>query len=274
MNTQSRTVEVSGCRAQITDVGSGKPVLMLHGGGPGATGLSNFARNVSDLSRDHRVIVVDLPGFGGTDPWPGEGGLFRCMGLFVEALLDHLELDCASIIGNSMGGGIGIDMAIRVPERIDRLVLMGPAGGLTVSTPMPTEGLLRMVTFYGGDGPSEAKLRTILESLVHDPAQLSEVTFAERYADATKPDRAKNYAPLKYHIEELWREKLTDIQAPTLLLWGREDRVIPLDAAYTYLRLMPRAELHVFPNCGHWVQWERAVEFNALVRHFLNLGEG
>lgn len=269
MSSQGHYLDVKGCRARYFEAGSGEPLLLLHGGGPGASGMSNFSRNFAALSQTNRVIVVDIPGFGETENWPGEGGIFGCMSSFAEAFLDTLEIDKTSIVGNSMGGGIGIDMAMRLPERVQKLVLMGPAGGLTLTSPMPTEGLIRMLTFYSGGAPTEQKMRGVLELLVHDTSLITDEIVAERFAVASAADKVQNYAPLKYHWEELWRAPLADIKAPTLIIWGREDRVIPLDAAYTYLKLMPGAELHVFPNCGHWVQWEQATRFNALVQHFL-----
>jgi 4,5:9,10-diseco-3-hydroxy-5,9,17-trioxoandrosta-1(10),2-diene-4-oate hydrolase len=272
MNPQSRYLDVQGCRARYFEAGSGDPLLLLHGGGPGASGLSNYSRNFQALAENYRVIVLDLPGFGETEAWPGEGGIFGCMSRFVEAFLDTMAIGKASVVGNSMGGGIGIDMAMRVPDRVDKLVLMGPAGGVTLTTPMPTEGLIRMLTFYRGPAPTEQKMRGVLELLVHDTSLVTDELVAERFKVATTPDKLQNYAPLKYHWEELWRAKLADIKAPVLIIWGREDRVIPLDAAYTFLKLMPSAQLHVFPNCGHWVQWEQAANFNALVRHFLQHG--
>jgi pimeloyl-ACP methyl ester carboxylesterase len=150
---------------------------------------------------------------------------------------------------------------------------MGTGGGVPVTSPFPTEGLLRMLTFYDGEGPTLEKLRRVIDLLVFDPSAITEDLIQERFRTATLPQtlanpplRGRGYNPK----DDLWREPLYALQCPTLLIWGREDRVMPLDAAFILLRTIPNAELHVFPQCGHWAQWEKADAFNLLVQDFLD----
>lgn len=271
MQIKDHTIEVLGARARYHEAGEGPAVILLHGAGPGASGLSNFRKNVEALSAKHRVIVPDFPGFGESENKLPAGGLFAVMGGFVRALMDQLGIERAAFVGNSMGGGVSLEMALRAPERVEKLVLMGTGGSIPIFTPMLTEGLTRMVGFYAGDGPSMEKLRRVIDLLVYDPSAITEELMQERYKAATRKDVVDNYVLKAHPWEELWRENIGAITQETLLIWGREDRVVPLDAAFLLMKAMPKARLHVFPQCGHWAQWEKAGEFNALVLNFLAL---
>ncbi|MFZ4122460.1 MAG: alpha/beta fold hydrolase [Caulobacterales bacterium] len=269
-NLEERHLDILGVRTRYHDVGEGEPLLLLHGAGPGASGLSNYRRNIEALAAGHRVLILDLPGFGGTDNKLPEGGLFAAMGVFVRAFLEALGIRRVSVIGNSMGGGIALEVALRAPGLVRCMVLMGGAGSLPTFTAMPTEGLQRMFGFYSGEGPTMQKLRAVLSLLVFDQSTITDALLEERFEAATRPDVVAEYIITKRPIEPLWREDLASLSHPTLLIWGREDRVIPLDASFLLLKQIPNASLHVIPRCGHWVQWEKADAFNALVLEFLS----
>ena len=270
---ESHFIDAPAGRLHYHDFGEGEATILVHGGGPGAYGLSNYRRNVDALSQGRRVIVIDLPGLGQSDSRPAPGSLFEPMAAAVLDLMNHLGLDKASFVGNSLGGATSLRFTLDHPERTHKLVLMGPAGGLPVTSTFPTEGLMRMLNFYEGEGPSIEKLRRVVELLVYDQGAITEELLAERYRDCTSakalanpPLRGRGYNPK----DDLWRERLNELQHPTLLIWGRDDRVLPLDSAFVLLKCLPQAELHVFPNCGHWVQWEKADRFNELVGRFLD----
>ena len=269
---ESRFSTVDGLKIHYHDVGQGEVVILLHGGGPGATGISNYARNVEALAKTHRVIVVDFPGYGESDNQPIPGGLFSTMGASIVGLMDAIGIEKASFVGNSLGGGAALHIALEHPTRVAKLVLMGTGGSLAPFSPTPTEGLGRMLQFYAGEGPSREKLRRVIELLVYDPAQISDELLDIRYTAATQPKVVAN-PPLKGRggqaIDDLWRQPLYTIQAPTLIVWGRDDRVVPMDSAFLLLKVIPNAQLHIFPKCGHWAQWEKADEFNELVLSFL-----
>ena len=270
-------VDVLGGRIAYHDVGApagGRtPVVLIHGGGPGASGFSNFSRNVAPLAERERVLVIDLPGYGGSDNREIEGSMFDLLSTVLVGFLDALGIDKASLIGNSLGAGTALRTALDHPARVERLVLMGAGGSLPIHSVYPTPGLMKMFGYYGGDGPSERKLRAILDELVYDPRLIPPELFAARLAASMRPDVIAN-PPLRQRAaalarDDLWREPLYRVKHPVLLIWGREDKVIPLDAAFLYARTLPNAELHVFPRCGHWAQWEKADAFNALVAAFL-----
>lgn len=139
-------------------------------------------------------------------------------------------------------------------------------------SPWPSEGIKHLFNFYEGDGPSMQKLKNFIEIMVVDKSELTEELYQERFKAATDPETIKN-PPLRMRkgmpLEELWKEDLGSLRNEVLLIWGREDRVIPLDMSLFLLNRIRKAQLHVFPNCGHWAQWEKAPEFNRIVSGFL-----
>lgn len=269
MSFEDRFIDVDGVRTRYHDAGEGEPTIFLHGSGPGASGLSNFRRNIEPVSASHRAIVIDLPGFGETENKLPAGPVYEAMGAFVRRFMDAIKVEKASFIGNSMGGGTALMVALRAPERVNKLVLMGTGGSQAIFSPMPTEGLRRMRNFFSGDGPTMEKLKGVIELLVFDPLSMTPALLEERLKTASRPDVKANTIFDRLPWGDLWREDLARLRHSTLVIWGREDRVIPLDASFMLLKTIPDARLHVFPSCGHWAQWEKADEFNALVLDFL-----
>ena len=258
-----------------TGVGGGLPLVMLHGGGPGASAWSNFGACLERFAADFRVLLVDQPGFGGSDKPPVEGNYFTFAADKLAALLDELGLERVHLLGNSLGGGTATRFALKYPKRVGRLILMGP-GGLQqpVFTPDPSEGLKRLYAF--GADPTRDNMRAFVSVMVHDQSLVTDELVEERYAAATAPGAREAMAslgasfmdPETFEDGMLWREAYK-IRHRTLLTWGREDRVNPLDGALLALKLIPKASLHVFPNCGHWAQIEAAEDFHVVARDFL-----
>lgn len=267
MEVSDKFVDVAGTRTRYHDVGQGEPTILIHGGGPGASGFSNYRKNIEPLAEGRRVIVVDLPGFGETEGKLKDGPVFEAMAEFTRAFMDAIGVQKASLVGNSLGGATSLMVALRAPDRVNRLVLMGTGGSQAIFSPMPTEGLRRMATFHAGEGPTLKKLKGVIEMLVFDSSSITEELLAERLKAASRPDTIDIF---KRPPLEVWREPLHKLKHKTLLVWGREDRVVPLDSSFILLKTIPNAQLHIFPKCGHWAQWEKADEFNALVADFLD----
>jgi 4,5:9,10-diseco-3-hydroxy-5,9,17-trioxoandrosta-1(10),2-diene-4-oate hydrolase len=281
----SRFAEAAGLRLHYHEAGSGAggadgdaaPVVLLHGGGPGASGWSNFGRNLPVFAQGFRTLVPDLPGFGRSAKPPVTGNYFTFAADALAGLLDALGIERAHLVGNSLGGGTAVRFALRYPERAGRLVLMAPGGlGLNVLSPDPTEGVRRLAAFGGPPGPSREKLAAFLRTLVFDQRLVTDELIDERYADAAAPESlaamaslgASFFDPATAEDGMLWREAHR-LRQRVLLVWGREDRVNPLDGALVALKLIRRAQLHVFGGCGHWAQLEKFDEFNRLVTGFL-----
>lgn len=270
---QSRIAPTSAGDVHYQVHGEGPTLVLIHGGGPGAYGFSNYRKNIEFLSRRNRVIVMDLPGYGGSAKRAQPDGLLVSLSDAVCDILDHEKIESASLVGNSLGGGTSLRFALDHPDRVDKLILMGTAGGLPPFTPFPTEGLARMQTFYDGEGPTLEKLSRVIDLLVFDRSAISQELLEERFRICTLPATMAD-PPLRnfqaHPKDMLWKQGVETITKPTLIIWGAEDRVVPLDAAFILAKLIPNADLHIFSKCGHWAQWERADEFNLLVDHFLH----
>jgi 4,5:9,10-diseco-3-hydroxy-5,9,17-trioxoandrosta-1(10),2-diene-4-oate hydrolase len=260
------------------EAGTGAPVVFLHGGGPGATGRSNFGPNFGVFAKRFRTILVDQPCFGKSmDISQVEGHYWTYAADTLLSLLDDLGIEKVHLVGNSLGGGTAVRFALRHPTRTDRLVLMGPGGlSINVFSPDPTEGTKRLFEFSAPPGPSKEKLAVFLKTLVYDQKLVTDELIEERFASASSPEALKAMwamgrsfmDPATAQDGMLWREA-HQVKHETLLIWGREDRVNPLDGALMALKTMKNARLHVFGKCGHWAQLEKFDEFNKLAMDFL-----
>ncbi len=252
-------------------------VVLLHGGGPGASAWSNFGPNIGVLARSFHTLAVDQPGFGRSAGPVGKAQYFTQSADALAGLLDELGLAKVHLIGNSLGGGTAVRFGLRHPDRVGAMVLMAPGGlALNVLAPDPTEGIKRLYDFAAPPGPSKEKLAAFLRTLVHDRSLVTDELVDERFAAASDPAALRAMAamgstftdPATYEDGMLWREAHR-LRHRVLLVWGREDRVNPLDGALVALKLIRRAQLHVFGGCGHWAQLEKFEEFNRLVTDFL-----
>src|SRR5271166_315748 len=272
-----RIVRAAGRDIFVVEAGEGPPLLMLHGGGPGATGMSNFSRNIPTLADRFHVIAPDMPGYGrsskGLDRTDPFGELARAM----LGLLDSLGVEKAHILGNSLGGSCALRLALEAPDRADRLVLLGP-GGIDTSRRPPTEGLLHLLDYYSGEGPSREKFEQFLrKDLVFDGAALPDALIATRYAASIDPEvvanpplvRPKDLANARA-LDLTLDPRLGSLETPTLVLWGTEDCVNPASGGRSLQEKMPNCDLYLFSRTGHWVQWERAAQFNAATIAFLS----
>jgi 4,5:9,10-diseco-3-hydroxy-5,9,17-trioxoandrosta-1(10),2-diene-4-oate hydrolase len=253
--------------------GTGEPVVMLHGGGPGASAWSNFGRNLPEFAARYRTLLVDQPGFGRSDKPEITSQYFTFAADALRKLLDELGIERAHLVGNSLGGGTAVRFALDHPDRSGRLVLMAP-GGLTLNVfaPDPTEGVRRIFAY--GATPSRERLAAFLRTLVYDEELVTDELVDERQVAASDPESVRAMASMGASFARwpdegaLWREAHR-LRQRVLLVWGREDRVNPLDGALVALKTIPRAQLHVFGRCGHWAQLEKFAEFNRIAMDFI-----
>ena len=259
------------------DVGDGPSLLFLHGSGPGVTGWRNFRGILPAFADTFRCLVLEFPGFGVSDDFGGHP-MVTAQGV-VAPFLDALGVDRTDVVGNSMGGGVGINFAIHHPHRIGRLVTIGGIG-TNVFSPGPSEGIRLLQEFT--EDPTRQRLVDWLNSMVFDQSLVTGELIEERWALATDPDtlaaarRMYGKAAFAAMMDMMrtadvpmpWAQ-MHKVAAPTLLTWGRDDRVSPLDMALIPMRTIPNAELHVFPNCGHWAMIEAKAAFQSAVLAFL-----
>jgi 2-hydroxy-6-oxonona-2,4-dienedioate hydrolase len=277
----SHVVQSAAGRQHYHEAGPGSgaaPVLLLlHGSGPGVTGWANFSENLPVFAPKFRTVILDLPGYGGSDP--AEGNPMAAGADAVVAFMDKLGIEKAHIIGNSFGGLVSALVAAHHPERVDRFVTIGGVGfGLFGA--FPGEGINLLTEF--AENPTRENLATWLRSMVFDQSLITPALIDERFKHAVEPvtlattRKLYSRAGVKALAEAVEGPNavnsfghLARIKAPTLSCWGREDRVSTLDRALVPMRLIRNCELHVFPNCGHWTMIEHKFEFERLVLEFL-----
>lgn len=268
--TSSRFVSIDGCRLHYHDVGSGPLLLCIHGGAPGATGWINFGRNVPELSKHFRTVVIDLPGYGKSDKPDIQSGRHEFYARMMVGLIHSLGESRAHVLGMATGGSVAMLMAINHPEVVDRLVLVSSAGSRSMFGMKP----LRPASYeyLSGDGPSPEKMRVYLEQLIYDKELITEEVIQERYLASIDPEFLKN-APegrttRKQTPTDLWK-KVDQIKCETLIIWGRENRTHSFESALFLHSLIENSQVHIFGKCGLWVPYEKLNEFNRLVVSFL-----
>jgi len=278
----ARTLHISldGAPLQIhcNDTGAPTPqaqtVVLLHGSGPGVTGWSNFGRSMGPLAdAGYRVLAVTCPGWGPSSAVVSTGSRPELNARVLAAVLDALELQQpVALIGNSMGAHSAVAFALARPERVRRLVLVGGGtGAASIFQPQLPEGLERMHAVYRT--PSLDNLRRMLQALAFAPENLQEETVQALWRSVmARPEHLENFVrslevnPRQYPDVG---SRLTEISAPALLIWGRDDRFVPLDIALRLLAGLRHAELHVIGNCGHGVMMEQAPAVNRMALEFL-----
>lgn len=237
------TVHVNGIRTNYHDVGSGPPVVLIHGSGPGVSAWANWRLTLPALSEQHRMLAPDVLGFGYTDRPAGGRYDLEAWTEHLVGFLDALELERVSLVGNSFGGALALNVAATAPGRVDKLVLMGSVGVPFTLTP----GL----------------------DAVWGSAQ-------SRLEEATRPGVQEAYstmfpAPRQAAVDALTIDDglIRAIRCPTLVVHGRDDQIIPVSNSLRLHELIDDSRLHVLGQCGHWVQIEHAEAFNRLVGDFL-----
>ncbi|ROO87109.1 pimeloyl-ACP methyl ester carboxylesterase [Actinocorallia herbida] len=267
-------VDVGGFGLHVAETGTGRPTVLLHGGGPGCTAWSDFAPVVPRLAAGRRLILVDFAQYGASDD-PDITGVpadFHAAALL--ALLDALGVAESDLVCQSLGGLAAFALAARAPERVRRLVVTG-------SQPAPAPpgvgsntwlGLEARDRYYGGDGPSPAKMRDLLAALEwHDPSRLPVETVARRHAAATTPMALGLLAePARRGTPGDLAAVLPEVTAPVLLLWGEHDPFAGPDYALSLAARLPRADLAVLGRTAHHPAEERPAAYALAVSAFLD----
>ncbi len=261
-------------KLHYNDLGDGpQTVVMLHGSGPGASGWANFHRNLDPILEDgYRIILLDCPGWGRSDSVICTGSRSELNARCLRAVMDGLRIERAHLIGNSMGAHSAVAFALAHADRIGKLILMGGGtGGPSPFVPMPTEGIKLIGALYRD--PTVENLKRMMNVFVHDASSLTEALYQQRLDNMlARRDHLENFVKSQAANPRQFTDygpRLSEIEAETLVIWGREDRFVPLDVGLRVIAGIPNAELHVFNKCGHWAQWEHAEKFNRMVREFL-----
>lgn len=267
-----REVDVVGARANYVEMGEGPPIVFVHG----LSGAwQNWLEQIPHFARSHRVIAVDLPGFGASPMPPWEISV-PAYGSFVRDFCERLGVERCAIVGNSMGGFIATEVAIAEPERVSRLVLVSAAGITWARARREPAAMIGRV----GRAAAPLALRFQMSGIrrpgirrrafggvFHDPEALRRELLWENVVPALQSPGY--YDAMTTLVGYDIRDRLEEIEDPTLIVWGRNDRVVPVPAALAYRRRIDHAELHIFDNTGHVPMMERPVRFNGLLERFL-----
>ena len=264
-------IDAGGIDTNYHDAGQGSatPLLLLHGSGPGVTAWANWRLNIPLLAEGRRVVAPDMVGFGYTER---PEGIRYNLDTWVKHAIDFLDalgIEQDDVVGNSYGGALALAMAIRHPQRVRRLVLMGAAG---VDFEL-TQGL----DDVWGYVPSVEGMRHLMDSFAYNKALISDELAELRYRASIRPGYQQAFAQMFPAPRQRWVDALASAEADiraldkeTLIIHGREDRIVPPVTSKTLFELIEHAQLHMFGRCGHWTQIEHAARFNKLVTDFLN----
>ena len=261
-------VDAGGISTNCHDMGDGPPVLLLHGSGPGVTAWANWRLVLPALARQFRTIAPDMVGFGYTERPANAHYAMDFWLSHAVGLLDALEIERVSIVGNSFGGGLALALAVQHPARIDRLVLMGSSGVEFEITPG-----LEAVWAYE---PSHENMRELIELFTYDRSIVTDDLVRMRYEASVRTGYQETYArmfpaPRQRHVQALSCNEvaLQALEKETFIIHGRDDRIVPVESSIRLHDLIPRSQLHVFGRCGHWTQIEQNTRFCRLVMDFL-----
>jgi 4,5:9,10-diseco-3-hydroxy-5,9,17-trioxoandrosta-1(10),2-diene-4-oate hydrolase len=276
----SRKEKVGDLTLHWNEAGTGDQVLIaLHGSGPGASAWSNFKGNLPVFADQFRTLLIDQPGFGRSDKPKVTGSTMTHAAKAIVALMDKLKIEKAHFLGNSYGGGVAARITIDHPERVEKLVLMGPGGiAHVIFSPDPTEGISILREFL--TKPTRESLERFVRIMVYDQKLVTPELLEERWSTVNDKDTFEGFKRVAMpdvtpeegrrirEENDLWRH-LEKVSHQVLMIWGRDDRVVPMDSAFLALRRLRNSRLHIFSRCGHWAQVEKKDEFNRLVVDFL-----
>jgi len=263
-----RWVNAGDIKTRYLTSGNGETLILLHGGGAGVSAVHNWQNSMGPLAdAGFSVYAPEIVGFGMTDK-PADGNTVAAKVQHVKNFIDALCLDKVNLVGNSLGGRISLGVASDWPGRVKRMILMGSAGMRLEPSPA-----LKQLFGYT---PSKEKMRQMVETFCYDASAVTDEMIDLRYQLSLLPGAQDAYEGFMKGISDPTRpsemnieEKLPGIKTPTLLIWGKHDKIVPLSSGERMAQLLPNARLEVLDKCGHWTQIEQTQKFNQLVIDFM-----
>ena len=275
-------IDVKGVKIHYHEAGKEHPdtIVFLHGGGYGASGWFNFYLNIEPFSEHYRTILLDMPNFGKSAALsPADRGGIGYDAAILSEFLKLKGIEKASLMGNSKGGADAIRFSVDHTDQLDLNILMGAATGpsvMDVETPQGSallEDILRE--------PTRDKVEKVLHLFVFDDSFVSEEWIDLRMKGMAQSDELGHRTarliptagtPIATNVN--FTQSVGAVPNPTLVVFGAHDRFAAMDSSLSLLRHYPNSELHIFRNCGHWVQFELSEEFNEQVINWMKLKKG
>lgn len=261
----------NGQRMHYLDVGEGPVVVFLHGSGPGASGHSNFQGNYPVWAEQgYRCLVPDLVGFGFSDK-PED--VDYPLAFFVECLkqtLDAAGVTRCSLVGNSLGGAVGIGLALQYTEMVEKLILMAPGGMSEREEYLQMPGMQKMFEVYFSQEPKTTEMmRGLFEfGLVYDPSHITDALLEQRMHVM---DMMNSQVMLTMDIPYL-PDRLSELQCPVLVFWGANDQMMPDSGILALVNHCANMKMITLSECGHWAMVEHEALFNQECLQFLGSG--
>jgi 2-hydroxy-6-oxo-6-(2'-aminophenyl)hexa-2,4-dienoate hydrolase len=264
----SSFVDAGGIRTHYIESGAGQPVMLVHGGGPGADGHGNWHSCLPLFAREFRVLAVDMLGFGRTEkPDPtafeySQDARARHLTAFIEAV----GAGPVTLIGNSMGGLTSLCVAIERPDLVHKLILMGSAGIKSVLPPA-----LQPLLNYDG---TKDGMRRVIGALTHDSYRMDEALLNYRVEMANRPDTMKALQAAMQWVKQqhglyIDEDRIRRNRVPTLVIGGKNDPIVTPAQIFRFLELIENSWGYLIPHCGHWVMMEQPEEFAAICMRFI-----
>jgi 2-hydroxy-6-oxonona-2,4-dienedioate hydrolase len=275
--TTGAFAQADGVTYHYIEMGTGRPAIFLHGGGPGCTAWSDFSAVAPLFARDRRCLLVDILQYGKSGKPVIKGPMWDYHAAKTVALMDTLGVEAADFVCNSWGGTIALNLAAKYPSRVRSLVVTGSMpvfyGPLAPLPEGGRRGRNARDAYYGGTGPSLAKMRELMARLEwYDAEAIPDETVEMRYRQSLDPEEMA-LAAASDNPRGDWQDLTAElglIQAPVLFAWGMQDAFLTPDYPLMLARMIPRGQLYVMDRVSHHLQEERPHDFYSVVNGFLD----
>ncbi|MGM0520108.1 MAG: alpha/beta fold hydrolase [Campylobacterota bacterium] len=264
-----KSIKTGSFNTNYHDLGEGEPVIFIHGSGPGVSAYANWRLAMSEVSKNYRMIAPDMVGFGYSDRPDGIKYNMDVWAQQIIDLMDGLNIKKTHLVGNSFGGGLALRLAIKYPQRFDKIVLMGAMG---VEFEL-TAGLDQA----WGYTPSIENMKALLDTFAYSRELVTDDLAKMRYEASIRPGFQESFSsmfpyPRQNSVKDMASDEkdIAAINKEVLIIHGRDDKVIPFENSIRLHHLIEKSQLHSFGQCGHWSQIEHKNRFNKLLIDFFS----
>ena len=269
-----REITVQGIKVHYNEAGSGPALMCFHGGGPGASAWGNTRYCLLKLSQHFRCILMDLPGYGGSDKDAKLNGepLDVFLARLVVAVMDQLGIDRSHLYTSSQSGPMGLRVGIDYPDRVGKIIMQSSSperGGQLMFSASPAEGLKSLAVF--AQSPTRENMERMMHLFIPNDELCTNDVIEARYRMALTPGHLEARREFSASKNSDLSQQVRNLKAEVLVVWGYQDRMVPVEGALRALALIPNVRVHIWGGgTGHFVAYEKADEFARLVIDFLS----